>query len=392
MRHAAQAGISEAIYRLGFKQEGDSTELAQVVTTPDSDGSVMPGIATVSPSGLFTEVRFDDQAHNIRRTHARYGSGPDFDVMGGTTDYYISGEDTVSTSIDPGSGVMTVSNLQGFVVNARMSPFDLSFVDGGNTIAASVDPQNRNFYLSGIDEYKLQSPGGMFQNTEFNDIGNIIVQNFHSGATNISYTHNLTTKVREENNINLRRCKSGLMQSEQTFDFIGRVGLERYRDTDPMAPMNNGVQLEFHTATNEIVVKGTESGVDGNLLVTGNLNVNGSKNFRIDHPLDPDHKYLYHSCVESPDMMNIYNGNVTTDVSGFATVLLPEYFEALNIDYRYQLTVLGQFAQAIIKEKIADNRFVIQTDKPNVEVSWQVTGIRNDPAAQRNRTQVEVSK
>ena len=90
--------------------------------------------------------------------------------------------------------------------------------------------------------------------------------------------------------------------------------------------------------------------------------------------------------------MNIYNGNVTTDASGLASVELPKYFEALNIDYRYQLTVIGQFAQAIVENKIQDNHFTIRTDKPNVEVSWQVTGVRNDPHAKQNPSVVEKEK
>ncbi len=114
--------------------------------------------------------------------------------------------------------------------------------------------------------------------------------------------------------------------------------------------------------------------------------------FRIDHPLDPANKYLNHSFVESPDMKNIYDGVVTTDAAGNATVELPAWFEALNKDFRYQLTVIGQFAQAIISEKIKDNRFSIKTDKPNVEVSWQVTGIRHDPYAEQNRIPVEEMK
>ena len=80
-------------------------------------------------------------------------------------------------------------------------------------------------------------------------------------------------------------------------------------------------------------------------------------------------------------MMNVYNGNIITDENGFAEVALPDYFETLNRDFRYQLTVVETFAQAIIKEKIANNRFVIQTNQPAVEVSWQVTGVRKDPWA-----------
>lgn len=114
--------------------------------------------------------------------------------------------------------------------------------------------------------------------------------------------------------------------------------------------------------------------------------------FRIDHPLDPYNKYLFHSFVESPDMMNVYNGNITTDANGEATVLLPGYFEALNKDVRYQLTVIGTFAQAIISEEVNGNKFKIKTDKPNVKVSWQVTGIRKDPYAEKNRIVPEVEK
>ena len=114
--------------------------------------------------------------------------------------------------------------------------------------------------------------------------------------------------------------------------------------------------------------------------------------FKIDHPLAPDSKYLYHSFVESPDMKDIYDGNVTTDADGRAVVELPEWFEALNRDFRYQLTVIGRFAQAIVEEKVAGNRFTIRTNLANVEVSWQVTGIRKDAWAEANRLPVEEDK
>ena len=86
------------------------------------------------------------------------------------------------------------------------------------------------------------------------------------------------------------------------------------------------------------------------------------------------------------------NGNITTDENGDATIKLPEYFEALNQDFRYQLTAIGQFAQAIVASEIKDNQFSIKTDKPRVKVSWQVTGIRHDAFANANRIQVEEVK
>ena len=130
---------------------------------------------------------------------------------------------------------------------------------------------------------------------------------------------------------------------------------------------------------------------NGNVEVTGNLSKGGGS-FKIDHPLDPENKYLYHSFVESPDMMNIYNGNATTDENGQAVVSLPAYFEALNREFRYQLTVIGQFAQAIVSGEIKDGRFTIGTSAPNVRVSWQVTGIRQDPWANKHRINTEEEK
>jgi hypothetical protein len=101
----------------------------------------------------------------------------------------------------------------------------------------------------------------------------------------------------------------------------------------------------------------------GNVSITGFL-FKGISFFRIDHPLDPENKYLSHSAVESPDMLNVYNGNVTTDDNGDATVVLPDYFESLNQDFRYQLTVIGQFTQAIVAEEVRNNQFTIKTDRP----------------------------
>ncbi|MGC4040563.1 MAG: hypothetical protein QM710_07225 [Flavobacterium sp.] len=130
---------------------------------------------------------------------------------------------------------------------------------------------------------------------------------------------------------------------------------------------------------------------NGNVSIVGSI-AKGSGTFKIDHPLDPEHKYLYHSFVESPDMMNIYNGNITTDGSGYATVTMPDYFNALNKEFRYQLTVIGVFAQAIISKEIENNVFIIRTNQPNVKVSWQVTGVRKDKFAEAHRVQVEVTK
>ena len=142
---------------------------------------------------------------------------------------------------------------------------------------------------------------------------------------------------------------------------------------------------------------GGEAGhFSGNVNVVGTL-AKGAGSFKIDHPLDPQNKYLSHSFVESPDMMNVYNGNIVSDADGFATVQLPEWFEVLNREFRYQLTVIADgdqtdFVQAMVAEEIENDQFRIRTSAPHTKVSWQVTGIRHDPYAEANRIPVEEMK
>jgi trimeric autotransporter adhesin len=137
--------------------------------------------------------------------------------------------------------------------------------------------------------------------------------------------------------------------------------------------------------------------VTGNLEVQGTVQVDGNLikpagSFKIDDPIAPGEKYLSHSFVESPDMMNIYNGNVVTDAKGFATVRMPAWFEALNGDFRYQLTTVGTFSQAMIAQEITGGKFRIRTSKPHVKVSWQVTGVRHDAWANAHRIPTEEVK
>src|SRR5262249_18294295 len=130
---------------------------------------------------------------------------------------------------------------------------------------------------------------------------------------------------------------------------------------------------------------------NGNVDVTGTL-VAATKAFKIDHPLDPAGKYLYHTAIESPDMKNIYDGVVSLDGEGKATVSLPEWFEALNRDFRYQLTAIGTYTPVYLAQKIKQGKFKIAGGTPGQEISWMVTGIRQDAWANANRIPVEEEK
>jgi hypothetical protein len=110
----------------------------------------------------------------------------------------------------------------------------------------------------------------------------------------------------------------------------------------------------------------------------GRTGATGTKNFQIDHPLDPANKYLNHFSAEGPQPYLMYRGNVELDGNGEAVVQLPAYFEAINRDFHYQLTPIGAPAMLYVAEKVHGNQFRIAGGQPGMEVSWTVTGVRSD--------------
>jgi hypothetical protein len=127
---------------------------------------------------------------------------------------------------------------------------------------------------------------------------------------------------------------------------------------------------------------------DGHMVV-----FNGNKYFKIDHPLDPENRYLLHTCVESSEMKNVYDGVARLDEDGAAWVDLPEWFEALNGDFRYQLTAVGGASPDLhVAEEISENRFKIAGGPEGMKVCWQVTGSRKDRWAAANPFEVEQEK
>lgn len=159
-------------------------------------------------------------------------------------------------------------------------------------------------------------------------------------------------------------------------------------------------------------VWGEGPGIGGYYGVFANhgLGCSGTKSFRIDHPADPENKYLLHYCDESPEPQNIYNGIITLDEHGQAEVSLPSYFAAINKDPRYTLTPIGApmpmlhiarkipaaalVAGAAINpgEPIPAVSFLIAGGAPGEEVSWEVKAVRNDRWVQRYGAPIEPDK
>ena len=131
---------------------------------------------------------------------------------------------------------------------------------------------------------------------------------------------------------------------------------------------------------------------DGDVHINGVV-IFGDGGVRIDHPLEPASRYLSHALVGSPEMKNVYDGVVALDEHGECRVELPEWFEAVNCDFRYQLTSIGEPAPNLhVAREISNNHFNIAGGKSGMKVSWQVTGIRKDAWAQAHPLSVEEEK
>lgn len=180
-------------------------------------------------------------------------------------------------------------------------------------------------------------------------------------------------------------------------------GSNTYYGTTSAVSGGSGINYGLHTAASG---NGTNYGIystaylgatnwagyfDGDINVTGTV-WKSKDGFRIDHPLDPANRYLQHSSVESSEMKNIYDGVAILDAGGKATVQLPDWFQALNGDFRYQLTCIGGYAPVYVSSEVNNNQFEIAGGSSGLKVSWQVTGVRQDKFAQANRLQVEKDK
>lgn len=166
---------------------------------------------------------------------------------------------------------------------------------------------------------------------------------------------------------------------------------------DNLAPFGNGVGVGgsgYYGVLGEDRYFGGQNGAYG-VYSNGNLGATGTKTFRIDHPQDPENKFLRHFSIESNEVLNVYRGTTTFDANGNAIVELPDYFNSINRNVSYQLTPIGAYMPLYVKDKVNNNnQFVVSGGMAGKEVSWAVYAERNDLYMQQNPQQrsVEIEK
>lgn len=333
------------------------------------------------------------------------------------------------------SGTMKAGQVQGD--GAGLTSVNADLLDGLNStaflqsvptplflsgnVAANAVVQASNSATNGIGVSGLASSGtgttygGLFQSNSVDGRG---IFGFVSAASGVNYgvigqsnstvgrgvfgwasaTSGFTYGVQGQSNSTSGRAVLGLATATSGLTYGGRFESASTSGVGVIgvATPSSGTTYGVIGDSNSDVGYGVwaTSGFNGwAIYASGHLGASGTKAFRIDHPFDPENRYLLHYSTESPFPQNFYNGNVVTDAQGYAWVDLPDYFSEVNKNFKYQLTVVGRsFAQAIVWEKIKDNRFQIRTNEAGVEVSWLVDADRNDRYVRQSHPKDVVEK
>jgi hypothetical protein len=300
------------------------------------------------------------------------GGGERMHIQNGTGNVSIGGEPSPSYRLDVLHGGSTGIRSRS---SSSFSVVDIDAASGDAALrfqSAGVNQWNiRN--QPGTDNLQIFELGGGGERMHIqNGTGNVSIGGEPSPSYRLDVLHGGATGVRVRSSATFSVVDIDANSGDAALRFV-KAGVNQWNVRNN--PGTDDLQIfELGGGGERMRIENTT----GRVVVSGDFTVLGAKAFTMDHPLDPANKILRHAAAESNEVINFYSGNVTTDASGKATVALPDYFQALNKDFRYQLTVIGSFAQAIISKEVANNKFEIATNQPNVKVSWEVKGVRND--------------
>lgn len=377
---------SDGSYNEKTKTEKFSDMMGNITIEENKSYDSQGNLISSNSSNTTTELTLDPLAPNEEKTENRYSDGTLYRSSATGIQRYTQSN---LTELEKKVQYFIKDNDENIIPQAEITEKETAYPGsyGKETTTKSWDWNNNEYRtetreINGRKDYERYYKNGLSQYEE-------VQQYFENLTQTVKYFKNNEgtllfreiDKVDLENNNLSKEVKEPGVTGSSTKIIQDPFGIE-FVGTILKTNGNQVVTGSTDVIGNSLVrsdqtIEGN-SIVEGNQNVGGDLNVGGTKNFRIDHPEDPENKYLIHAAIESNEVLNMYSGNVTTDNSGNAIVKLPQYFELINTDYRYQLTVIGDFVQAIVSKKIKNNTFEIKTDKPNTEVSWQVSAKRND--------------
>jgi hypothetical protein len=337
--------------------------------------------------GTIDDQDYIFRTNGIERMRLTYDSSTNDSFFGIGTDTPNNSLD-VNGDIEVGGGSTRFDNGG---ENIYIRPFRNTWY---TSVRNEPDPNDSHFFI-GDNSRDTRATIAIDPVTEFVLIGNDDSDPVIEDILHVLDDQSETTTVRIDND---NSATAGIVHSSiELWKGATETAFFRHKNQEDILEIGNAISsgsINFHEGSKQAMQISRPA---LNLVtIYDDLRVDGvskgAGTFKIDHPLDPTNKYLYHSFVESPDMMNMYDGMITTDSTGKATIKMPSYFEALNKQFQYQFTAIGVFSKVMIVKEISNNRFTIQSEVPNAKISWQVTGIRKDPYANKNRVIPEVEK
>ncbi len=225
----------------------------------------------------------------------------------------------VSTFVNASNDLNETIGHDWMVSTGNIAQFQVTqFVVGAASDLTFSSGRNLNIGISGSTS--LQSGTGLAFNAQSMAFtssagyqlaaGSASTENFGSSlattiGSSLAETIGSDASVKAGGSFLLTTGKASTFESSQTMTLESKSDMSLQVNSDLALKAGGGITLQ----------SGTPIQLVGDVNVTGNLSKGGGS-FKIDHPLDPANKYLYHSFVESPDMMNIYNGNVPPMAGG----------------------------------------------------------------------------
>ncbi len=260
------------------------------------------------------------------------------------TGFYRDGENTIGITCGNASAIGKFGYYGLFMQGGIVTSPSYSFIDDTNTGMYRITADTLGFSTGGVERLRIDSAGNVtFSGAIYH--GSSVY--FPDGAV-----------------------------ASPSIRFANDVDTGMYRITTNA--------IGFTCAGTKIVQIDT-----GGVTITGGLNISGTSNanvkaFKIDHPLDPDNKYLIHTSIEGPQCDLIYRGKVDL-VDGIATVdldleskMTPGTFDALNKDCQVWLQndtgwepLKGVVTNGVLNISCKD---LTSTDT----ISWMVVGTRKD--------------
>lgn len=355
------------------------------------------GIGTTTQTSPFSQLEIFNSgslggAVNLLITSANTSFDPLFRLKSGVSavDLTLDGDSDVFTLFNEAS-TMNVADTGLFMFNTLNTQFSSNFIiesvnasGYGGLVARSRDSATGRPFLG------YATTGGLYSWT-YLDAETNEWRVFHSDDN---------LRISSAGNLGINEAPA----ASATAEVVLNVPLSAGTIKDGIRSTVNGTSVPAAirgtlatTATGGSGVLGEESSSSLSAFAVyglGNMGCSGVKPFQIDHPKDPQNKYLRHYSAESPEPQNFYNGTVRTDAAGVAWIQLPDYFADINTNFRYQLTVVDNedFAMVRVSREIEGNRFQIKTNRPNVKVCWQVNADRNDKYVQMDGAPTELDK